>query len=352
MGSAQPHPRYDVSAHRANVTVEFSATVYQGNSSSMDILGLERPGRAVISSIVPISGSTTSYDLELELHGRRGVMVLPDTDSAINAIDLRGLREVCCSRDELAALERQASDIGSIPMANDKPMVPLGMVKLSFRLPGSRSGTGEWFYLFQKLACQATAVVGRDFCHKYAVFEDHVDALVPRDSQQTCMTIDPHVEPLWVLPVLINESRFDLVPDTGSDVNAMSVELATKTFRLRLRETSAGARPIVVYADGSEEKIYHTVRARVAIVDDSPQRGLSRSPREDEGEEDFGTKEVTFYIVQTLPRGIVLQQSRLLGSKIFTKNRHLLQGAESDSVSSINGIFDKFLGLRSPPTCK
>jgi hypothetical protein len=74
-------------------------------------------------------------------------------------------------------------------MANNEPVVPLAMVKLSCRLLESRKVMQEWFYLSQKLACRATTLVGRTSCRKYKVFENHTDALVPRNPKRTGMTI-------------------------------------------------------------------------------------------------------------------------------------------------------------------
>ncbi|KAL5351456.1 hypothetical protein ACLOAV_003315 [Pseudogymnoascus australis] len=267
-------------------------------------------------------------------------LACPDSGSEKNIIS-----KACAVEHGFRIRHRKSKDIKQFEVGNGDIVWSIGRVFETVGLPGSPLWKKKrWFHVLEN--CPVPVVMGMEFLRKAEILTKYKDLL------ENCSVEMSNISSLlWIgsprnrLRCTIDGRRLEVVPDTGSDYNLMSLACAQREgFRVDRR---AEARTQIVVGNGEVIETLGQVYVSNITLDwrESEAEPSERSPytptadvplepdpygnahRPIGGEDDFYTP---FHVVENLPCDIILGQKFLLDTDAFNKCPELLNILPSD----------------------
>jgi len=255
----------------------------------------------------------TRMDLPLRIYGTT-FMARPDSGCEDNIVDERMVAALGIYVD------RSASNQKIFRMANGRSAQAVGMASVTCYFPNEPwKELQTQFYVFARL--NTPMIVGLSFLDDTQTLVENRHRLQPRESSSRGpFKVSRVNRPKRWLRCLVNCAPVLANPDTGSDIDLMSLEYVKKRgFQWQPIEADES---IVEFADGSTAQLSGKLVASVAICSDP-----------------FATETMTFYILENLTCDMLFGEDFLQMKDVFRLHTTALTSHEMDmSIADANTI--------------
>ena len=334
-------------------TLQASSTA--STSQSEDVLSNEP--RSVPQS--PASRAGKLQDLKIQINGVT-TLAVPDTGAHVNALPLSTISLLG------EHIDRYHDQTASVCTGKTTILASAFYVRVRYfvrRMPKRKARKCRViFYVFEQFASGVSAILGQEFLKSHGILTKYAGLLSDRMPLEEafdiprCLSINSFTNGTLhyrIFKVFLNENPVHATPDTGSEVNLITLAFASlySDFgEFRFEPTNPSNPPRIQFVDGAIYEVHFAVKLRVAadrkllatqttMVRYDSEKPIVEGPSQPREGECFQKGWVQeFFVVEGLAHDVILGQHTLYAMDAFNSYNHLFESSSDGSAPEMDVI--------------